>query len=50
MQVPVSFIYGDSDWMEPAAGQRVARAVLEHRGRLSPTDGEVLPLCKHLLK
>ncbi|KAK9917093.1 hypothetical protein WJX75_000828 [Coccomyxa subellipsoidea] len=41
LKVPVSFIYGDSDWMEPAAGQRVARAVLEHRGRLSPTDGEV---------
>ncbi len=40
-QVPVTFIYGDGDWMEPAAGQRVARAVLQHRGRLSPTDGQV---------
>ena len=45
-QVPVTFIYGDGDWMEPAAGQRVARAVLQHRGRLSPTDGQV---CSALL-
>lgn len=37
----MTFIYGDADWMEPAAGQRVARAVLQHRGRLSPTDGQV---------
>ncbi|BDA50675.1 (Lyso)-N-acylphosphatidylethanolamine lipase [Coccomyxa sp. Obi] len=41
IKVPVTFIYGDADWMEPAAGQRVARAVLQHRGRLSPTDGQV---------
>lgn len=51
LQVPVTFIYGDADWMEPAAGQRVARAVLQHRGRLSSTDCEVHSLtCPRMIK
>lgn len=40
-QVPVSIIYGEHDWMDPRAGQRVAAAVARDRGQLSPTDCQV---------
>jgi hypothetical protein len=36
--VPVSFVYGEHDWMQPSAGQRVAAATARARGRLTPYD------------
>ena len=41
MQVPVSFVYGETDWMDPKAGVRVAASVRQSRGALSPTDCQV---------
>ena len=48
-QVPVSIIYGEHDWMDPRAGQRVAAAVARDRGRLSATDCQVWFRCTPLL-
>ncbi|KAK9821605.1 hypothetical protein WJX81_005670 [Elliptochloris bilobata] len=41
LRVPVSFVYGEHDWMQPSAGQRVAAATMRARGRLSPYDCKV---------
>ena len=41
MQVPVSFVYGETDWMDPKAGVRVAASVRQSRGALSPTACQV---------
>ena len=41
LQVPVSFVYGETDWMDPKAGVRVAASVRNSRGTLSPTDCQV---------
>ena len=41
LKVPVSFVYGKNDWMQPSAGQRVAAATVSARGRLSPYDCKV---------
>ena len=41
MQVPVSFVYGEADWMDPQAGMRVAASVRQSRGSLSRTDCQV---------
>lgn len=38
LRVPLSFIYGDSDWMRPAAGREAAEAARERRGAATPTD------------
>ena len=43
VQVPVSFVYGETDWMDPKAGVRVAASVRQSRGALSPTDCQVSP-------
>ena len=43
LKVPVSFVYGKNDWMQPSAGQRVAAATVSARGRLSPYDCKVPP-------
>ena len=37
-KVPCSWIYGEGDWMDPAAGQKVCNDVASQRGKLSPTD------------
>ncbi len=39
--MPVSFVYGEHDWMQPSAGQRVAAATASARGRLTPYDCKV---------
>lgn len=41
LQVPVSFVYGETDWMDPKAGVRVAASVRQSRGALSSTDCQV---------
>ncbi|KAK9840870.1 hypothetical protein WJX74_005899 [Apatococcus lobatus] len=41
LKVPVSFIYGEHDWMDPRKGQKACRDVVERRGRLSPDDLQV---------
>ena len=41
VQVPVSFVYGEADWMDPQAGVRVAASVRQSRGSLSHTDCQV---------
>ena len=41
LQVPVSFVYGETDWMDPKAGVRVAASVQQSRGTLSTTDCQV---------
>lgn len=41
VQVPVSFVYGETDWMDPKAGVRVAASVQQSRGTLSSTDCQV---------
>ena len=41
LQVPVSFVYGETDWMDPKAGVRVAASVQQSRGALSSTDCQV---------
>lgn len=33
LKVPVTFIYGESDWMNPAAGQAVAQKLDQIRAR-----------------
>ncbi len=38
MQVPVTFIYGEGDWMDPKGGARVCKEIREERGQLSPAD------------
>lgn len=50
LKVPVSFVYGKNDWMQPSAGQRVAAATVSARGRLSPYDCKVrLPIRSSVL-
>jgi hypothetical protein len=41
VQVPLSFVYGEADWMDPQAGVRVAASVRQSRGSLSHTDCQV---------
>ncbi|KAK9813732.1 hypothetical protein WJX73_005841 [Symbiochloris irregularis] len=41
LKVPVSYIYGEYDWMDPAAGLRVCHNVEEERGKLGPADLQV---------
>ncbi|CAL5229333.1 g12639 [Coccomyxa viridis] len=41
LKVPVSFVYGETDWMDPKAGVRVAASVRQSRGALSSTDCQV---------
>lgn len=38
VQVPVSYIYGEHDWMDPLSGLRVCQSVEQDRGKLSPAD------------
>ena len=38
MQVPVTFIYGEGDWMDPKGGARVCKEIREERGQLTPAD------------
>ena len=46
----MSFVYGETDWMDPKAGVRVAASVRQSRGALSPTDCQVgSPLARLLL-
>lgn len=40
-RVPVTFIYGEHDWMNPAAGKALAKELDEKRQRQVPTDHEV---------
>ena len=42
--MPVSFVYGEHDWMQPSVGERVAAATARARGRLSPHDCKVRPV------
>ena len=37
----MSFVYGETDWMDPKAGVRVAASVQQSRGMLSSTDCQV---------
>ena len=47
-QVPMSFIYGESDWLDPKAGMNVCASVEKLRGKLNPADLKVRPgLCAH---
>ena len=46
-QVPVSFVYGETDWMDPKAGVRVAASVRQSRGALSSTDCQVCQQSQH---
>ena len=41
LQVPCSLIYGESDWMDPRAGQRIFDSMLQERGKLSSSDLQV---------
>lgn len=41
MQVPVTFIYGEHDWMNPATGKDVCSAIEAKRGKLTPEDLKV---------
>eukprot|EP00884_Botryococcus_braunii_P004708 jgi/Botrbrau1/14238/Bobra.0381s0002.2 len=41
LRVPVSFIYGETDWMDPKTGQRVCKAIRDSRGPLSESDLQV---------
>ena len=38
MQVPVTFIYGETDWMDPKGGARVCKEIRQERGQLTPAD------------
>ena len=38
VQVPVTFIYGDTDWMDPKGGARVCKEIRQERGQLTPAD------------
>ncbi|KAL3155811.1 hypothetical protein ABBQ32_012824 [Trebouxia sp. C0010 RCD-2024] len=38
LKVPVTFIYGESDWMDPKGGARVCKEIREERGQLTPAD------------
>ena len=38
VQVPVTFIYGETDWMDPKGGARVCREIRQERGQLTPAD------------
>ncbi|KAF8057920.1 1-acylglycerol-3-phosphate O-acyltransferase [Scenedesmus sp. PABB004] len=51
LEVPVSFIYGEHDWMNPAAGQAVADALDAARRRTVPSDHrvDVLPDSGHFV-
>jgi hypothetical protein len=41
LQVPVTFIYGEKDWMCKRAGRRVAEALAASRGSLAGSDLQV---------
>lgn len=48
-QIPMTFIYGESDWMDPKTGVRVCKAIRDSRSPFSQTDLQVsrpsTPLC-----
>ena len=41
MKVPVTFIYGEHDWMNPQTGKDCCTAIEATRGRLNPDDLKV---------
>lgn len=51
MQVPVSFIYGESDWMRPQAGIDACELAKSQRSALSATDltVKVVPKAGHFV-
>lgn len=51
LPVPVTFFYGDQDWMDVRAGKRMAAALHARRGRACPSDCKVLvtPKAGHYL-
>lgn len=38
LKVPVTFIYGEGDWMDPKGGARVCKEIREERGQLTSAD------------
>lgn len=41
-QVPVTFMYGDHDWMDPAGAHRAAAGMAERRAAAGPGDQQVI--------
>ena len=37
-KVPMSFIYGEHDWLDPRAGKEAAASIGKLRGKLNPVD------------
>lgn len=42
LSVPITFIYGDQDWMDPKAAERVVASIKDARGSKSPGDLKVI--------
>jgi len=38
LQVPMTFMYGDRDWMDPRGGQRALAGARQHRQPTTPGD------------
>ena len=41
-QVPVTFMYGEHDWMDPAGAHRAAVGMAERRAAAGPGDQQVI--------
>ena len=42
MQVPITFIYGDHDWMDPKAAKRVVDTLAKSRDPSVPSDHDIV--------